>query len=62
MTERLQRRILLVITTCIAAVSIAACAVAPSIDGGIVGTGNRVDCEARTEGTLPQDCKRETPR
>ena len=51
---------------CIVAASLAACA---AMDGGIVGTGTRSDCEARTppDGTpapVPEDCKRQsaTPR
>jgi hypothetical protein len=28
---------------------------APSTDGGIVGTGNRLDCE---EGKSPEECRR----
>jgi len=46
----------------VAAAVIAGCASAPGMDGGIVGTGNRVDCEPRT-GTdgkpvpLPEECR-----
>jgi hypothetical protein len=40
-----------------------ACSVSPGIDGGIVGTGNHMDCEAQakngTAGSGPEDCKRE---
>lgn len=46
----------------VAAVFIAGCASSPGIDGGIVGTGNRVDCEpqAGKDGKpvpLPEHCK-----
>ncbi len=65
MRKRLRRCILLAIPTCIAVVSIAGCAVGPNIDGGIVGTGNRMDCEPQTkkDGTqipLPEECKQQS--
>ena len=65
MRLKLSRRSLWAVATCIAVVSAAACAVSPGIDGGIVGTGNRIDCEAlaKKEGTqapVPEDCKRES--
>ena len=48
---------------------LAGCAAAPREDGGIVGTGNRIDCEEQVRkggprAPAPQDCKREaaTPR
>jgi hypothetical protein len=46
-----------------AAASIGACATTPEMDGGIVGTGNRMDCERQTksDGTrtsAPQECER----
>ena len=52
-----------------AIVSLAGCA-SPGIDGGIVGTGNRIDCEAlkkerareRAPAPLPEDCRRENDR
>jgi hypothetical protein len=48
---------------CIAAILIAGCAATPRSDGGIVGTGNRIDCEEhiRKDGTgkPPPDCKRD---
>ena len=52
------------LAACIAALSMAGCAVAPSSDGGIVGTGNRIDCEeqVRKDGSRvppPGDCKPE---
>jgi len=56
------KRILLFLT-----VVLAGCATAPArppvMDGGIVGTGNQVDCEPRKEkdGTpvpLPEECRR----
>lgn len=37
----------------VAAITIAACAT----DGGIDGTGNRVDCE-KVRDPIPQECKR----
>jgi hypothetical protein len=51
------------VAACIAAFSIAGCAVAPSSDGGIVGTGNRIDCEeqVKKDGTRvppPPECNR----
>ena len=40
---------------------LAACAAGPSMEGGIVGTGNRPDCEAlRKQGgkaPLPEECR-----
>jgi len=67
MRKRLRSRMLLAITMCIAVISIGGCAVGPSIDGGIVGTGNRMDCEPQTtkEGTqvpLPEECKPQSGR
>ena len=51
---------------CIAVVSLAGCAAAPGIDGGIVGTGNKVDCEAlrkeRPPASLPDNCRQEDAR
>jgi hypothetical protein len=50
----------------VATMLIAGCAVAPSSDGGIVGTGNRIDCEdlLKKGRSLPDDCKeqRAAPR
>jgi hypothetical protein len=48
----------------LAVLSMAACSTARMEDGGIVGTGNRIDCEAyaRKGGTpdsVPEECKRE---
>ena len=53
-------RLLLIITTCFAVVSLGACATGPEMDGGIVGTGNRIDCEAlaKKDAALPEECKR----
>jgi hypothetical protein len=47
---------------CIAALSIAGCASSPRIDGGIVGSGNRIDCAALEktpppDTTIPEECK-----
>jgi hypothetical protein len=50
---------------CVAIMSLAGCA-SPNIDGGIVGTGNRIDCERlekeRAQASLPEDCKQESGR
>ena len=37
-----------------------ACATGPEMDGGIVGTGNRIDCEALAKkgGALPEECRK----
>jgi hypothetical protein len=47
---------------CAAAALIAACASAPSLEGGITGSGNKPDCEAlkKKEGKtpLPEECRR----
>ncbi|HJY75401.1 MAG TPA: hypothetical protein VKE95_02160 [Burkholderiales bacterium] len=60
------RRISLGPVLCIAVLSLAGCAAAPRSDGGIVGTGNRIDCEAlrkeRPEAALPEDCQQESAR
>jgi len=66
MRKRLLRRILSAMAMGFVVVSIAACAVRPGIDGGIVGTGNRTDCEPGTkqDGTqlpVPQECKPQSP-
>jgi len=49
------RRLLLITIS----VLLGACAATPEMDGGIVGTGNRVDCEAlaKKAGSLPEECK-----
>lgn len=65
MRHKLPRRSLPAVAACIALVTVAGCASAPGIDGGIVGTGTRIDCEAlakkgRTEAPLPEECKRES--
>lgn len=40
---------------------LAGCATAPREDGGIVGTGSRIDCEdlVKKGRTLPEECKGE---
>ena len=53
-------RILYYALCCIAALSLTSCAV---MDGGIVGSGTRTDCEARTSpdgmpARVPEECKR----
>jgi hypothetical protein len=47
---------------CASALLVAACASAPSLEGGISGTGNSPDCEALkkkggAEGPVPEECK-----
>jgi hypothetical protein len=51
-----------VLALCIALVSMAGCANAPVMDGGIVGSGNRIDCAAaaqkeRTDAPVSEECK-----
>ena len=44
----------------IVATAMTACSVAPSMDGGIVGTGNRIDCEKLAKKSeMPEECRRE---
>jgi hypothetical protein len=62
---RTSLRLVSVIAACILVGSLGACASAPDIDGGIVGTGNRIDCEAlakqeRNEAPVPEQCRRES--
>jgi hypothetical protein len=62
MTSRLRCRMFLAVTICAAAIATTACSTRPRIDGGIVGTGNRVDCDAqstkdRAPGSAPEDCR-----
>ena len=59
MRRALPRR-LAAISACIALAAIAGCAATPDIDGGIVGTGNRIDC-ANSKGTqrTPEDCEKQ---
>jgi len=58
MKTRVACRVLLAIATCVVVMSIAACA---SIEGGIVGTGNRIDCEKKegVSGPIPQECEQQ---
>lgn len=61
MTPGLPYRIALAMILCFAVASLGGCASAPDIDGGIVGTGNRVDCAAlakkeRPHASAPQEC------
>jgi hypothetical protein len=56
------RRPFFALALCIAALSIAGCSSSPGIDGGIVGSGNRIDCAAlakkeRPDATIPEDCR-----
>jgi hypothetical protein len=65
MRHNLPRRIPWAIAACIVLATLAGCASSPESDGGIVGTGNRIDCEAlakkqRTQAPLPEDCKRDS--
>ena len=64
--KRAARRTFLASFLCAAVLSLAGCASAPGIDGGIVGTGNRIDCEAlrkeRPGAALPADCQQESAR
>jgi hypothetical protein len=65
MRHQLPRRILRSVTACIVLATVAGCASSPESDGGIVGTGNRIDCEAlakkaRGQTPLPEECKRES--
>jgi len=54
-------KIKLVLLACALAVIVAACASAPSLEGGIVGTGNKPDCESvKKKGggePLPEECR-----
>jgi hypothetical protein len=64
MRPKLPRRIPWAVAACIVLATVAGCAASPESDGGIVGTGNRIDCEAlakreRTQAPLPEDCKRD---
>jgi hypothetical protein len=61
---RTNLRLVAAIAIGIAVGSIGACAGAPDIDGGIVGTGNRIDCEALakkepSQAPVPEQCRRE---
>lgn len=52
----------LALALCIAALAIAGCASRPNIDGGIVGSGNRIDCAAlaakdRAQAPAPEECR-----
>ena len=52
------------LAVCMIAVLVTACASAPSLEGGISGTGNSPDCEALKkkggpETPLPEECKRQ---
>lgn len=69
MKKILRFRVATAIALCVAVSSIPGCAVGPGMDGGIVGTGNRVSCDPRmnkdgTPAPLPEECNRdrETPR
>jgi hypothetical protein len=56
-SKRARYRPILLGTAFIAALSAGGCAVAPQSDGGIVGTGNRIDCEAQPkQGAMREDC------
>ena len=56
-------RYMLRFTMCAVTALVAACASAPSLEGGISGTGNSPDCEALKkkggpETPFPEECKR----
>jgi len=56
------RRCCFALGLCIVALAIAGCASRPNIDGGIVGSGNRVDCAALAkkdgaDAPTPEECK-----
>ena len=59
-------RISAALVACIAVLSLAGCAATPRSDGGIVGTGYRIDCEALrkepAQAPLPEECREENPR
>lgn len=66
MRNRLWWRILSIVVAGIAAMSMAACMTARN-EGGIVGTGNQVDCDAQAKkdgsaASLPEECRREKPQ
>lgn len=55
-------RLSVFLALCIAALSIAGCSSSPRMDGGIVGSGNRVDCVALAkkdgaDAPTPEQCK-----
>ena len=58
MTTRLRGRILLALTIGGAVIATTACARSPRIDGGIVGTGNRIECDApAAKESRPPECR-----
>jgi hypothetical protein len=62
MNRKVRQRILLALTLCLGAASLAGCASSSDMDGGIVGTGNRIDCAAISNkqppaGSLPRECQ-----
>lgn len=64
MTDRTQRIALWAAGASIAILSMASCSAIRMEDGGIVGTGNRVDCETyarkgETPDSVPEECKHE---
>jgi hypothetical protein len=67
MSDRTRRAALRAAAAGVAAMSIVSCATIRMEDGGIVGTGNRIDCEAYagkggTRDPVPEECKRENRR
>lgn len=61
MRSRMWRRIVAAVVVCIATLSMGAC-MAPRMDGGIVGTGNQVDCDAQAKkdgSAASEECQRE---
>jgi hypothetical protein len=60
MNSSLWWRVSRIALACLVVLSIGACATAKHDEGGIVGTGNNVDCErvAKKNGSaLPEECK-----
>jgi len=62
MKRRVRRSNLWIVLMCISGILLTACSTSPRMDGGIVGTGNGVDCEAErpkggTPESLPPECR-----
>ncbi len=62
MKPRARRSYLWIVLMCVSGMLLTACSTSPRMDGGIVGTGNRVDCEAErakggTPESLPPECR-----
>ena len=64
MKPRVRRSNLWIVLMCISGMLLTACSTSPRMDGGIVGTGNQVDCDAQAKkdgsaAPLPEECQRE---